>query len=87
MNQTILSELGDYLLSHREEITGEWLRAVERDAVISSSDHLEYNELVDHMPVLFQDLAELLKSPQSDPNHSEVSRDARVHGKYRWRQG
>ncbi len=87
MNQTILSELGDYLLAHREEITGEWLRAVERDALISSSDHLEYNELVDHMPVLFQDLAELLKSPQSDPNHREVSRDARVHGKYRWRQG
>lgn len=87
MDQEILSELADYLLAHREEITGEWLRAVERDAVISSSNHLEYKELVDHMPALFEDLAKLLKSPRSDPNHSEVSRDARVHGKYRWRQG
>jgi hypothetical protein len=87
VDQQILSGLRDYLLAHREKITGEWLRAVERDAVISSSDRLEYKELVDHVPALFQDLAELLKFPQSDPNHSEVSGDARVHGKYRWRQG
>jgi hypothetical protein len=29
MDQKILSELGDYLLAHREEIIGDWLRAVE----------------------------------------------------------
>lgn len=87
MNQPILSELADYLLAHREDIIGEWVRAVERDAVITSSSHLEYKELVDHIPVLFEDLAKLLKSRRSDPNHSEVARDARIHGKYRWRQG
>ena len=87
MDQKILSELGDYLLAHREEIIAEWLRAVERDADISSSDHLNYKELIDHLPKLCQELTELLKSPQSNQSHAEVSRAARVHGKYRWRQG
>jgi signal transduction histidine kinase len=87
MDQKILSKLCDYLLAHREEIIGEWLRAVERNADISSSDELKYNELVDHLPKVFQDLAELLKSPQSHENRIDVSCAARIHGKHRWRQG
>ena len=87
MKPDILSKLGDYLLTHREEIIGEWLRAVEQNTGISSSDHLKYRELVDHLPQVFQDLAELLKSPQSYENRLDVSQAARVHGKHRWRQG
>ena len=88
MDQKILSELGDYLLAHREGIIGEWLRAVEQNPDISSVDHLkDKEELLDHLPELCQNLAELLRFPQSDQNRAEVSRAARVHGKYRWRQG
>jgi len=88
MDQKILSELGDYLLGHREEIIGEWLRAVEQNPDISSFAHLkDKEELLDHLPELCQNLAELLKSPQSDQKRAEVSRAARVHGKYRWLQG
>ena len=87
MQRDTLSKLGDYLLTHREEIIGEWLRAVEQNADISSSDDLKYRQLVDHLPQVFQDLAELLKSPQSRENRNDVSQAARVHGKHRWRQG
>jgi hypothetical protein len=87
MDQNILSKLGNYLQAHREEIVGDWLRAVERNPDISSSDLLRYKDLVDHLPKLFENLAELLKSHHSTPQRSEVSRDARVHGKHRWRQG
>lgn len=87
MNEKILSELADYLLAHREEIIGEWLRGVERNPHISSFHLLRYKELVDHLPKLFENLAELLRSPHSNPPWSEISRDARVHGKHRWRQG
>jgi RsbRD-like negative regulator of sigma factor len=87
MDQNILSELGGYLQAHREEIVGEWVRAVERNPHISSSDLLRCKELVDHLPKLFENLAELLKSQRSNPHRSEVSCDARVHGKHRWRQG
>ena len=87
MDQNILSKLGGYLLAHREEVIGEWLRAVERDPHISSADLLRYKELVDHLPKLFENLAGLLKAPHSNPQRSEVCRDARVHGKHRWHQG
>ncbi len=88
MNQKILSELGDYLLAHRDEIIAEWLRAVEQDPDIRSVDHLKDKQaLVDHLPELCRQLAELLKSPQSARNRAEVSRAARGHGKHRFRQG
>ena len=84
----MLSDLGDDLLAHRKEIVREWLRAVEQNPDITSVAHLKDEEaLVDHLPELCQNLAELLKSPQSDQNRAQVSRAARVHGKYRWRQG
>ena len=63
------------------------LRAVEQNPDISAPHRLEYKEFVDHLPQLCDNLAEVLKSPQSNQNRSEVSRAARVHGKYRWRQG
>jgi signal transduction histidine kinase len=88
VNQRILSELGDYLIAHREEIIGEWLQAVEQNPDIRSVDHLkDEEELLDHLPEVCQNLAELLKSPQSDQKRAKVSRAARVHGKHRWRQG
>ena len=87
MDHKILFKLRDYLLAHREEIIGEWIRAIESNPRISSSDLLRCKELVDHLPNLFENLAELLKFPQSKPQQSEVCRDARVHGKHRWRQG
>jgi len=86
--QKILSELGDYLLAHRKEIVGEWLQAVEQNPDISSLAHLKDDEeLTDHLPELCQNLAKLLKSPQSGQNRAQVTRAARVHGRYRWRQG
>jgi RsbT co-antagonist protein rsbRD N-terminal domain len=87
VDQNTLSKLGGYLLAHRAEIIGEWLRAVEKNPEIKSSEVLRYKELVDHLPKLFENLAELLKSGHSNPKRSEVCRDARVHGKHRWRQG
>ena len=88
MNKKMLSDLGDDLLAHRKEIVGEWLRAVEQNPDITSVGHLkDEEELVDHLPELCQNLAALLKSPQSDQSRTRVSRAARVHGRYRWRQG
>ena len=87
MDQNILSKLGGYLLAHRQEIVGEWLRGVEKNPDIKSSELVRYKELVDHLPKLFENLAKLLKSGHSNPERSEVCRDARVHGKHRWRQG
>ena len=88
MNKKILSKLGDYLLAHRDQIVGEWVRAVKQNPNISSVGHLkDEEELADHLPELCQNLAELLKSPQSDQNRAQIFLAARGHGRYRWRQG
>jgi signal transduction histidine kinase len=87
MHQKVLCGLGDYLLAHRDKIIGEWIGAVKQNPDISSCHHLDQEGLIDHLPQLCQDLADLLKHPQWNQNRGEVSRDARVHGKYRWQQG
>ena len=83
MNEQLLSEFGDYLLSHRGEITAEWAVAIQRGPAISSPGYLGDTELVDHLPELFHNLAASLKSPQSDEQRREVVRTARQHGRYR----
>jgi len=84
VNEQLLSEFGDYLLSHRGEITAEWAVAIQRGPAISSPGYLGDTELVDHLPELFHNLAASLKSPQSDEQRREVVRTARQHGRYRW---
>ena len=87
MNEKILSEFGNYLLSHRDEITPEWVLAVQREIGFSSPGYGGDSALADHLPELFQHLAARLRAPQSQHERSEVSRTAQAHGKYRWRQG
>ena len=87
VDEKILSQLGDYLLTHCNQVVRKWVRAVERNPDISSSGHLSYRELVDNLPELCRDLAALLKSPHEHQNLGEVSRVARVHGKSRWDHG
>jgi RsbT co-antagonist protein rsbRD N-terminal domain len=87
VNEKIVSEFGDYLLSHRDEITAQWVVAVQRGPGFSSPAYVGDSELADHLPELLQNLATLLKAPQSQDERREVSRTAQAHGKYRWRQG
>jgi len=86
VNEQILSEFSNYLLSHRDEITAEWVGAVQPRLGVSSPGYSSDTGLTDHLPELFQNLAALLKAPRSH-DRSEVSRTARSHGRYRWRQG
>jgi RsbRD-like negative regulator of sigma factor len=72
VNEQLLSEFGDYLLSHRGEITAEWAVAIQRGPASSSPGFLGDTELVDHLPELFHNLAASLKSPQSDEQRREV---------------
>jgi hypothetical protein len=87
VNEKSLSEFGDYLLSHRNEITAEWVGAVQPRLGVSSPGYSSDTGLIDHLPELFQNLAASLKFLESDEQRREVVRTAREHGRYRWRQG
>lgn len=75
------------MLSNRDEITAEWVLAVQRGLASDLPGYFGDSQLVDHLPEVFQELAALLKAPQRHDERTEVSRTARRHGRYRWRQG
>ena len=75
------------MLAHREQILQSWIAAVDQHPSISTSDHLTYTQLLDHLPELCAELAALLKQPNAQDIQREVRQDARAHGWKRWRQG
>jgi RsbT co-antagonist protein rsbRD N-terminal domain len=62
MNEKTLSEFGDYLLSHRDEIAAEWVVAVQRGLAPDLPGYFGDSQLVDHLPELFQKLSAVLKA-------------------------
>src|SRR5205085_369932 len=85
--RAILAELSEFLLANRDEITRLWVVAVDRSKEIQSSDDLTYGQLLDHLPQLCVELAEILKDPGSEANWNDAARDSGRHGKRRWQQG
>ena len=79
----VLPRFARFLCQHREEITDAWIDAVRRNPKVGSSDGLDYQALADHLPVLFDDLADLLRGEAVD---AQVARDAESHGAHRWQQ-
>lgn len=82
-----LSALADYLCAVREAITERWIKAVCADALIPTSDNLTFHQLVDHMPVLFDDLATRLREGNITGAVPQATQDAKIHGHHRWQQG
>jgi len=56
-------ELGEFLLDRREDILRLWIAGVASKPDITSSNGLTYKQLLDHLPQLCEELAELLKDP------------------------
>lgn len=83
----IFASVGDFVLSHREEILRSWIAAIDQHPKISASDKLTYTQLLDHLPELCSELAALLKRPDATDIKREAKRDAQAHGWKRWRQG
>ena len=82
-----LAELGEFLLARRADITRLWIAAVDRSPEITSSNDLTYKQLLDHLPQLCEELAEILKTAASGVVPATVPSDAAVHGRKRWQQG
>ena len=72
----VLLRLATFLCERREKITERWIDAVRKNPKIGASDPLDYHALADHLPVLFDDLADFLRG---DPVGQRVTRDAESH--------
>ena len=80
-----LPQLAEFLCARREEITKRWVDAVRTDPAIASSTKLPHEQLVDHLPLVFDDLAETLRGPAAP--REDTSKHAHEHGEHRWWQG
>ncbi len=80
-----LKELAEFLCARREEITRRWVEAVRTDPAIVTSTKLPHEELMDHLPLVFNDLAETLGGTVAPK--AEIEKHAHQHGQHRWWQG
>jgi signal transduction histidine kinase len=82
-----LSAFAAYLRSQQIELTERWMKAVFQDAELTEADRLTYEQLADHIPNILGEICLALEQQDLDRVESAMERDARLHGKLRWKQG
>lgn len=83
---SVNARLADFICGRKEEMIRAWIGRVKADAAIPS-DTLTTNQLRNHLPRLFNDLADILRQYGSDDTARRTERDAEKHGLERWEQG
>ncbi|HEX8088446.1 MAG TPA: RsbRD N-terminal domain-containing protein [Blastocatellia bacterium] len=79
------ANLADWIEKHNEDLTSRWIDAVRADARIQSDTGLPQDGLRDHIPVVIEEICDLLRSDDSPTLIN--TREARVHAYVRFRQG
>lgn len=69
------------------DLTERWMKAVFHDAELTESDRLTYEQLADHIPNILDEICGVLENQDLDHAEGAIERDARQHGKLRWKQG
>jgi signal transduction histidine kinase len=68
-------------------LTERWMRAVFHDNELSDADRLTYEQLSDHIPAILEEICSALEDQDLDQVEPAIERNARKHGKLRWKQG
>ncbi|GAB7522049.1 sensor histidine kinase [Paraburkholderia sp. 2C] len=77
----------DHLREQRIDLTERWMKAVFNDADLSESDRLTYEQLADHVPAILEELCSALEDQDLDQVEPSIERNAKLHGRLRWKQG
>lgn len=80
-----LPEIASLIADAADQLVGVWVRAVRADERIQSDADLTEGGLVDHVPVMLTEIAEVLRTGRSPS--AENIHEARVHAYTRFRQG
>lgn len=82
-----LSAFAAYLRARQIDLTERWMKAVFADAELGEAERLTYEQLADHVPNILGEICHALEQQDLGGVESAMERDARLHGKLRWRQG
>lgn len=87
VRRATLARLADHLESQRVAVTDQWLMAVRRDPKIGAADRLTHQQLVDHLPELFEECCAFLRTRDASVLIEGAKHDAKLHGGIRWADG
>jgi signal transduction histidine kinase len=82
-----LGKLAGYLEAQRTALTEQWLLAVRRDPEIAAADRLTHQQLVDHLPEIYAECCNFLRTRDAAALVGEAKNDAQEHGILRWQDG
>lgn len=87
LHRQTLTKLADYLLAQRQAVTDQWLMAVRRDPQIEAADRLTHQQLLDHLPEIYEECCQFLRTRNASVLVEEAKSDAQIHGEIRWADG
>lgn len=87
LRRLTLAKLADYLVSQRSAVTDQWLMAVRRDPEIAAADRLTHQQLLDHLPEIYQECCQFLRTRDASVLIEDAKSDAKTHGEFRWADG
>lgn len=82
-----LARLADYLEAQQAAVTDQWLLAVRRDPEIAAADRLTHQQLVDHLPDIYKECCNFLRTRDAAALIEGAKDDAKTHGGIRWADG
>ncbi|HEY1999762.1 sensor histidine kinase [Paraburkholderia sp.] len=82
-----LRAFAESLRRRQVDLTERWMRAVFHDAELNEAEQLTYEQLSDHVPAILEEICSALETQDLDGVEPAIERNARQHGKLRWRQG
>jgi signal transduction histidine kinase len=75
-----------WLRGQQAALTEQWLLSVTRDHDIPSSDRLTHEQLLDHLPRMYEELCDFLRDRAASLK-AEAQVEGREHGRWRWKDG
>jgi signal transduction histidine kinase len=82
-----LSKLATFLEAQQTALTEQWLLAVRRDPEIAAADRLTHQQLVDHLPQIYRECCDFLRTRDAAALVGDAKDDAQEHGVVRWQDG
>jgi signal transduction histidine kinase len=82
-----LAAFAAHLRQQQVDLTERWMKAVFHDTELTESSRLTYEQLADHLPNILDEICSVLEHQDLDQLEPAIKRDARLHGKLRWKQG
>lgn len=84
--QQVLEKFVKFLCDRRDVIAEEWAASIHRNGRLQTPEMLTAEELRQHLPALFDNLADVLRTPANRTIQNQADENARVFGRQRFGQ-